>query len=146
MANQKIFLIQKIDELQNVAEFLLDYFLPSTLFLLDGEMSSGKTTLVADILKLKNFYEVSSPTYAFHNEYILNSNQKVHHIDLHRTENSDDLETLGLWDLFEQNPQDLFFIEWGSRINVADLPMNFKVVQIKINIKNMNQRELIITY
>lgn len=146
MANEKYFLIKNIDELNKPAQLLADFLLPKTIFLFSGKMSSGKTTFISEVLKLNNYTGVTSPTYAFHNTYKLSSIVTVHHLDLHRIKTIDDLESLGLWDLFEQNSEDIFFIEWAARLQTDELPMNFKIIRVSIVLNNFNEREIKITF
>ena len=85
------------------------------LVLLEGELGSGKTTLTKGIvagLGAAREEEVTSPSFTLVHEY--GSSPKVYHIDLYRIENSRQLATLGLDDLWGQ--QAIVIVEWGEKL------------------------------
>jgi tRNA threonylcarbamoyladenosine biosynthesis protein TsaE len=122
--------ISKLAEIDLVVNFLLPHVDDGTVFLLNGEMAAGKTTLIASLLLKLGIVDVSSPTYAIHQVY-QNHQHKIHHFDLHRLETDEDIETSGLWDCL-QNTKNIFFIEWSQRINDQNWPLNLKIIQIDI--------------
>lgn len=140
MANLMQFDSTSIDDLDQVCEYCCSIVLPGTIFLLDGEMSAGKTTLISKIFKKLNIQNISSPTYAIHHVYEFNEN-KIHHIDLHRLENTEDIDSSGIWDFF-QNPNDIFFIEWAKNIDIKNWPLNFKIINIQIDIIDNFKRQI----
>ena len=93
---------------------------PPCLVLLEGELGSGKTTLVKGILaSLASIPEdeVTSPSFTLVHEY--GHEGKVYHVDLYRIEGAHDLATLGLDELLDQNATVL--IEWGEKFS-GDAP------------------------
>ncbi len=122
--------ITDVAGLNSVIDQLLPFVKSNTIFLLNGEMAAGKTTLISTLLLKLGVSEVSSPTYAIHQTYPM-QNRTVHHFDLHRLETADEVETSGIWDSFE-NSNDIFFIEWANKINIENWPINFKIVKIDI--------------
>jgi tRNA threonylcarbamoyladenosine biosynthesis protein TsaE len=93
---------------------------PPCLVLLEGELGSGKTTLVKGILaSLASIPEdeVTSPSFTLVHEY--GPEGKVYHVDLYRIEGARDLATLGLDELLDQNATVL--IEWGEKFS-GDVP------------------------
>jgi len=88
------------------------------IFFLYGEMGVGKTTFVKYFInKLqlnfnKKITEVTSPTFNIMNEYIL-GNLIVKHYDLYRLKSINELKDLNL---FENNDDDILFIEWPQII------------------------------
>ena len=87
---------------------------PPCLVLLEGELGSGKTTLVKGILaSLASIPEdeVTSPSFTLVHEY--GAEGKVYHVDLYRIEGARDLATLGLDELLDQDATVL--IEWGEK-------------------------------
>jgi len=140
MAEVLNFQIQNLKDLQKISDFLLNHIQSGTIFLLNGQMSSGKTTLISTLLLNLKIQNVSSPTYAIHQVYDYDK-IKIHHLDLHRMENEDDIESSGIWDLFI-NSEDIFFIEWADKIDINFLPLYFKIIKIDIDKKNENQRHI----
>lgn len=105
----------------------------SKVILLEGELGSGKTTLVQLILKSLGYNDrVTSPTYSLMNHYLV-GNISIYHLDLYRINNDHNLLSTDLIDIIEQG-NNLIFIEWGQNKKVkSDL-----IVQIRAEIlKNM---------
>jgi len=93
---------------------------PPCTVLLEGELGSGKTTLVKGILASLASVpedEVTSPTFTLVHEY--GPEGKVYHVDLYRIEGARDLATLGLDDLL--NREATVLIEWGEKFG-EDVP------------------------
>lgn len=93
--------------------------------LLKGEMGAGKTVFTKGVaLSLGINAEVTSPTYAYLNDY----DGKLFHYDCYRFSSGEDAEALGLTEYFYSDG--ICVIEWSE--NIADvLPENAKVVKIE---------------
>jgi tRNA threonylcarbamoyladenosine biosynthesis protein TsaE len=89
--------------------------LPRTgVVLLIGNLGAGKTTLAKGIVRGRGAAErddVSSPTFTLIHEY--GPRADVYHIDLYRLEESRQVATLGLEEIFDRDA--LVLIEWGER-------------------------------
>ena len=93
--------------------------------LLKGEMGAGKTVFAKGVaLGLGIDDEVTSPTYAYMNDY----GGKLYHYDCYRLSCGEDAEALGLTEYFYGNGVSL--IEWSENIQDV-LPENCKVVKIE---------------
>jgi tRNA threonylcarbamoyladenosine biosynthesis protein TsaE len=89
---------------------------PPCLILLEGELGSGKTTLVKGMaagLGVAREENVTSPSFTLVHEY--GRARKVYHVDLYRIEGARDFASLGLDDLFEEDAT--VIVEWGERIS-----------------------------
>ncbi len=85
------------------------------LVVLEGELGSGKTTLVKGIvsgLGIARQEEVTSPSFTLVHEY--GRECKVYHADLYRIDGARELATLGLEDLLEQEAT--VIVEWGEKL------------------------------
>lgn len=88
---------------------------------LEGDLGSGKTTLVQGIAQGWGALDlVSSPTYVIVNEYRRMDTQRLFHLDAYRLENSLDAEFLDFDRMLVQGP---IVIEWPERIKGV-LPEN----------------------
>jgi tRNA threonylcarbamoyladenosine biosynthesis protein TsaE len=99
---------------------------PPCVVSLEGELGSGKTTLVKGIvagLGAAREDEVTSPSFTLVHEY--GRNPRVYHADLYRVEGSRDLVTLGLEDLM--NEPAVLLIEWGEKSTLATASVRIKL-------------------
>ena len=102
--------------------------------LLDGDMGAGKTVFAKGVaLGLGIEEEVTSPTYAYMNDY----DGRLFHYDCYRIESIEQAERLGLADYFDMGG--ICLIEWSQNI-AALLPRKVKRVCIKKI--NEEQREI----
>lgn len=79
---------------------------------LSGEIGSGKTTLIRALLQAMGVdTAIKSPTFSLIESYALPL--PVHHFDLYRIEDEDELEFIGFRDYF--NERAVLCIEWPER-------------------------------
>lgn len=79
-----------------------------------GEMGSGKTTLIKEILQqMQCIDEVSSPTYSLVNEYET-ANGIVYHFDFYRINDESEAYDMG-WEEYADSGN-LCLIEWSERV------------------------------
>jgi tRNA threonylcarbamoyladenosine biosynthesis protein TsaE len=84
---------------------------------LRGELGAGKTTLVGALLNAFGYVgHARSPTYTLVEPYEL-AGRRIHHFDLYRLRDAQELEPLGMRDL--QEPRAIFLIEWPERAEGA---------------------------
>tara|TARA_B100001057_G_scaffold222590_1_gene222987 strand:+ start:144 stop:584 length:441 start_codon:yes stop_codon:yes gene_type:complete len=88
------------------------------IFFLFGEIGVGKTTFVKYFINNlqhnlnQKITEVTSPSYNIMNEYSI-GDLVVKHYDLYRLKSTNELTDLNL---FEENDQEILFIEWPQII------------------------------
>jgi tRNA threonylcarbamoyladenosine biosynthesis protein TsaE len=108
------------EETVNFGRELAKEVQPPCLVLLEGELGSGKTTLVKGILaSLASIPEdeVTSPSFTLVHEF--GPDGRIYHVDLYRVEGARDLATLGLDELLGRDATVL--IEWGEKFG-EDVP------------------------
>lgn len=135
MAN-KVFQIQDLNQLEQVAQYLTEQFLNYKLFFFDGDLGAGKTTLIQFILKKLNYQlKVNSPTFSKVHEYKTH-NFLIYHLDLYR-----DLPNLAEFEEILLQPNSLVFIEWANQLSENYLELiktNF--LQIQLSCKANEER------
>ena len=98
------------------------------LIALSGELGAGKTTLVGGLLAaLGHTGPVRSPTYALIESYRL-ADRDLHHCDLYRLRDPDELDDLGLRDLLAA--RSVLLVEWperaGDRLRPPDVGLRLQ--------------------
>ena len=102
--------------------------------ILDGEMGAGKTLFSKGVaLGLGIQEEVTSPTYAYMNDY----DGRLFHYDCYRIESVEQAEQLGLADYFDMGG--ICLVEWAQ--NIAPL-LPRVVKRVVISKINENEREI----
>ena len=82
------------------------------IIFLNGEIGSGKTSIVRRYIKLFNLNKtITSPTFTLINEYQLDQ-IKIFHYDLYKIKSTQELIDIGINDYLNQNA--LHFFEWPN--------------------------------
>ena len=131
-------IVYKLDEIDKVAETLLDQ-LPSKTLCFYGDMGAGKTTLIKAVVKqLGAAGDANSPTFGIVNEYVDQNGVLLgHHFDFYRLNGESEALDLGLEDYF--NTDAWLFMEWPEKISNL-LPQD--AVQITIEVLDPKTRQL----
>ena len=141
----KNYLIEHVSDYQRFVVDIAPLLNQGCLVLLEGDLGAGKTTLISHILRHFQIQMVASPTYAFHHRYESDS-MIFDHFDLYRLESADEVESIGMWDLIQQNQVGAIFIEWPSRIADHDWPLDRKMIRIQLKIETNEKRNLYLKY
>lgn len=126
MTEEKTYTIQNLNE---VALWLIEKSKGKKLWLFIGEMGAGKTTLIKKIVEHFGFeVESNSPTFSIVNEYE-NNDKTIYHIDLFRLNSIEEAMEIGIESyLYSGN---LCLIEWPQLI----LPLIEEEEVFKLNIE-----------
>ena len=102
---------------------------------LDGDLGTGKTTLVKEIIFALGIKEkVKSPTFTIIEPYELND-KNIYHIDLYRINDPSELEIIGLREYLNES-EAIIFIEWPEK------SFGFlKKFDLKISLKHSIEKE-----
>jgi len=138
MNQPQIFTISHPDEMVSVAQSILKTFPDERIFVINGDLGSGKTTFVKGFARALNISEdVSSPTFSIVHEYGSGKN-KIYHFDLYRLKNEQDLFQIGFEEYVDSGAYVL--IEWPE---MAGNLLPSKRVSITFEAGNENVREII---
>lgn len=102
-----------LEQLAEVAAFLLRELGDCPTWLFDAPMGAGKTTLIKELTRLLGVEEVTgSPTFAIVNEYHTREGEPIYHIDAYRLETHEDLLNIGAEDYLHSGHY--CFVEWPA--------------------------------
>ena len=102
---------------------------------LDGDLGTGKTTLVKEIIFALGVKEkVKSPTFTIIEPYELN-NENIYHVDLYRIIDPTELEIIGLREYLNES-KTIIFIEWPEKSYGY-----LKKFDLKISLKHLSENE-----
>lgn len=114
-SDTELFIEFHLHEIHHVASILVQFFGMVPVWLFEGELGAGKTTLVQALkgpLYIEN--EVSSPTFSLVNEYQSTTKKKVYHLDLYRLSSIEEGIEIGLFEIIDSGY--FCLIEWASAI------------------------------
>jgi tRNA threonylcarbamoyladenosine biosynthesis protein TsaE len=129
-----------LSELPGVAGEIIDFADGLKVWIFEGEMGAGKTTLIKEVcrlLKVKN--NVTSPTFSIVNEYLTENGETIYHFDFYRIKSESEAMDIGVEEYFYSGQ--LCFIEWPSlipnllppqylKINIQSAPMENRTIQL----------------
>ena len=125
---EKIIEIKSLDELDMVAQAVLNSLEGRTVVALDAPMGAGKTTLISRIAEqLGAEDDVTSPTFAIVNEYV--GERVIYHFDMYRIERVEEALDFGCEEYISSG--ELCLIEWPEKIEPL-LPEDTMVIKIEI--------------
>lgn len=128
--------VQSMSDWDKVVSALSLKLRGKNLFLLEGNLGAGKTTLVGLIAKKLNIPMVSSPTFS-----LISQHKNLIHVDLYRLESMEEIDATGFWEIFEDE-EAMVFVEWSSKISDDLWPLDWDITKISINKKSDNEREV----
>lgn len=118
-------------ELNDAARAFIDAIGNDRVFLFQGEMGAGKTTLIAEICRqLGADDDFGSPTFSIVNEYQDANGHPIFHFDLYRIEEPREIIDMGATEYFDSGA--LCLVEWPDRLGELT-PPDARIVEITLN-------------
>ena len=125
---ERVIEIQSLDELDRVAEAVVESLDGRTVVAFDAPMGAGKTTLISRIARyLGSEDDVTSPTFAIVNQY--EGRRTIYHFDMYRIDRVEEALDFGSEEYLSSG--ELCLVEWPEKIE-ALLPDDTMVVRIEI--------------
>ena len=116
----------QLDELDTVARQLIGEAANHHVWLFEGEMGAGKTTLIKALCRVLDVVSVvQSPTYGLVNEYTTQTGEPVYHFDCYRLKNDAEAMDIGLEEYLDSGAY--CFVEWPERIESLWPPHYFHI-------------------
>lgn len=135
--------VHSTEETKKLAERLADDIKPGDILALFGDLGSGKTTFTGFLVKALGFSDrVQSPTFVIMRHYKNGSGKslvkEINHLDLYRIRTEEELDDLGINELFEKKDT-LTLIEWPELLN---LPAHSKKLYFEYVSENERKIEI----
>lgn len=131
-------IISSLDWLPEVAKQIIEFSREQNVWLFEGPMGAGKTTLIKAICQSFGVKEnISSPTFSLVNEYHNPRGEVFYHFDFYRIKTEEEASDIGVDEYFYSD--DYCFVEWPSMIPSL-LPEEY--IQINIEIISETVRKI----
>jgi tRNA threonylcarbamoyladenosine biosynthesis protein TsaE len=134
MANGELATMDKVFGLQDLDAISKDVIRSAqglSVWLINGEMGAGKTTLVKSICRELSVTEVvSSPTFSIINEYKTAEGKSIFHFDFYRLESEVEAFDIGVNEYFESGS--ICLVEWAEKIPSL-IPEYYFEITLQIN-------------
>lgn len=134
-------------ETKEIASSVASRFREKKLFLLFGELGSGKTLFVKGASKVFGVPEdeITSPTFSIIQEYY-GEKKNIAHVDLYRIDREEDLGDILNYIYEKINQGDyVVFVEWAEKLDINHYKdENYIIIKIRVLEKD-NEREIEIT-
>ncbi|MFL2596329.1 MAG: tRNA (adenosine(37)-N6)-threonylcarbamoyltransferase complex ATPase subunit type 1 TsaE [Flavobacteriaceae bacterium] len=111
----------ELSDINAICNLLIQDF-STKVIRIDGDMGTGKTTLISSLCKSLGVKEtISSPTFSLVNTYHI-GNEKIYHFDFYRLKNENEAIDFGLDEYLESG--NICFMEWAEKIS-SHLPLEY---------------------
>ena len=119
-------LTSTLQDLPRIAQTLLHHAGDQRVWLLEGAMGAGKTTLVRALCAYLGVQDnVTSPTFSLIQEYVTTAGVPVYHFDFYRIQDEEEVRALDCLSYLECGHY--CFIEWPARISHFFSPPYYKI-------------------
>jgi tRNA threonylcarbamoyladenosine biosynthesis protein TsaE len=123
-------MIYKIEQLSEVARQVIAAAGTKNIWIFEGEMGAGKTTLIKAICKeLGVKGNIQSPTFSIVNEYLTDKGKTIYHFDFYRLKKEEEALDFGVEEYFDSG--NICLLEWAGKIE-SILPDDFFKITINL--------------
>ncbi|MTI30962.1 tRNA (adenosine(37)-N6)-threonylcarbamoyltransferase complex ATPase subunit type 1 TsaE [Xanthovirga aplysinae] len=130
-----------LEGLKQIAEKIISFAGTEKIWLLEGEMGAGKTTMVkaiCDAFEVRD--NVHSPTFSLVNEYSNEKEELFYHFDFYRIKDETEAMDIGCEEYFYSG--NFCFIEWSSKIPSL-IPEQYLWINIEAQENNSRKIHLV---
>lgn len=120
--------------LSETAKAVADYAADIKVWLFEGSLGAGKTTLIKEVCQYFGVTDnVNSPSFSLVNEYRNDKDEIFYHFDLYRIEDEEEAMDIGCEEYFYSG--EYCFIEWPSKIPSL-IPDRYLLINIEVKPDN----------
>ena len=116
--------------ISTAAKKVIDVGGDEKIWVFQGEMGAGKTTLIKALAEEFNILDqISSPTFGIVNEYQNDSGEEFYHFDFYRLDDASEALDIGIEEYFYS--KNYCWIEWAEKI-AQFIPDNYFLIKLEI--------------
>lgn len=131
---------ESLEGIDEVAKQLIAFGRDINIWLFDGEMGAGKTTLIKSLCAQLDVEDtVNSPTFSIVNEYQTKQGEVIYHFDFYRIKDESEATEIGAEEYFDAGAY--CFIEWPSKVENI-LPEAVLKIDISVTGKTLRKIQL----
>ncbi|MDN3203167.1 tRNA (adenosine(37)-N6)-threonylcarbamoyltransferase complex ATPase subunit type 1 TsaE [Algoriphagus sediminis] len=120
----------ELSQIHNLASGLIENAFEEKIWIFEGEMGAGKTTLIKALAqKLGVNSPVSSPTFGIVNEYDSESGEIIYHFDFYRIVDPAEALDIGIEEYFYSGNR--CWVEWAGKV-AEFLPDKFLKITLEM--------------
>jgi len=126
------------EQLPDAAKEVIAFCSGQAIWVFNGRMGAGKTSLIKQIARQLGVEDVvSSPSFSIVNEYLDADGNSIYHFDFYRIKDQEEALDLGVEEYFYSG--NYCWIEWAEKIS-AYIPEKFALIHIEVG--NNDEREI----
>ena len=119
-----------LEDLVQIPQQVIKAAYGRNIWIFEGEMGAGKTTLIKAICKeLGVIGHIQSPTFSIVNEYLSSSGKTIFHFDFYRLKNEIEALDFGIEEYFDSG--NICLLEWAEKVESL-LPNNCFKIKISL--------------
>jgi tRNA threonylcarbamoyladenosine biosynthesis protein TsaE len=123
-------IVFNVHQLDDAAKKLITFAGANRVWLFEGDLGAGKTTLIKAVCRNFNVEDtVNSPSFSVVNEYKGKNGARFYHLDFYRIKDEEEAMDIGAEEYIFSG--DYCFIEWPSKISSL-LPQQYVSVSIQV--------------
>ena len=127
-----------IGNLREISNQVIKAAYGRNIWIFEGEMGAGKTTLIKAICKeLGVLGHIQSPTFSIVNQYLSSARETIYHFDFYRLKNETEALDFGIEEYFDSG--NICMLEWAEKVESL-LPDN--CFKIKISLTDNLERNI----
>jgi len=119
-----------IGNLREISNQVIKAAYGRNIWIFEGEMGAGKTTLIKAICKeLGVLGHIQSPTFSIVNQYLSSAGETIYHFDFYRLKNETEALDFGIEEYFDSG--NICMLEWAEKVESL-LPDNCFKIKISL--------------
>jgi tRNA threonylcarbamoyladenosine biosynthesis protein TsaE len=133
-------MIYNLANIESIAQQIIEAANGRNIWIFEGEMGAGKTTLIKAICKELGINgNVQSPTFSIVNQYTSAAGETIYHFDFYRLKNELEALDFGVEEYFDSGH--ICLLEWAEKLKTI-LPQNYFKIKISLTNENGSARKL----